>query len=598
MTTVEITPAAIRQRRQRGQELLAGCADSASVRGLRVAILSSFNVEFLPPLLAEALDRTGLRPSEVRLGEFGLISQEALNPSSSALQSHPDAVVVIPAVEDLLSGLYDRSSPIVQERTESLIDDRIHELETALRAVLDRLPSAMVYVVAFGTDRAPIEHVLDPASVRRGQWALERFLSRVRNLGALSPRIAVIDWDWHTRAEGVRRHFDERLWYLARMRLNPLGFATLSELIASHMGSHGLGTRKAIAVDLDNTLWGGVIGEDGLQGIVCGDEGVGLAFQDFQRELLALRETGVILAICSKNNPADAHEAFDRHPGMVLRREHFATERINWEDKATNIVGIADELDLGLDSFVMLDDNPIEREYVRHALPAVAVPELPQDPVRRPALLRNLPLFRRLALTEADSERPSSYTAHVARKRARTVSLSLEDYIESLEQKIAIEPVDEASLGRAAQLCQRTNQFNLTGKRYTIADLVKLLTDADAELHTVSVSDRFGNSGITGLIILRSLDSQTLELDTFLLSCRVLGRGVEAALLAFAAGCARARGARFLDGRYVPSAKNAQVADFYSRFGFEIMGEGAFRLELAGSKLGPTSVTHGVAAHA
>ncbi len=597
MTPEGITPAIIRQRRQRGQELLAG-SDSVSFRGLRVAILSSFNVDFLPPLLAEALDRTGLRPSEVSLGEFAHISQEALNPSSRVLQSRPDAVVVIPAVEDLLSGLYDRSSPIVEERTESLVDDRIHELETALLAVLDRLPSAMVYVVAFGTDRAPIEHLLDPASVRRGQWAIERFLSRVRSLGALSPQIAIVDWDWHTRAEGVRRHFDERLWYLARMRLNPLGLATLSELIALHMGSHGLGTRKAIAVDLDNTLWGGVVGEDGLHGIVCGDEGLGLAFQDFQRELLALRETGVILVICSKNNPADAHEALDRHPGMVLRREHFATERINWEDKAANIVGVADELDLGIDSFVMLDDNPIEREYVRHALPAVAVPELPEDPVRRPALLRSLTLFRRLALTEADSERPGAYTAHVARKRTRTVSLSLEDYIESLDQKIAIEPVDEASLGRAAQLCQRTNQFNLTAKRYTIADLGQLLTDADAELHTVSVSDRFGNSGITGLIILRSLNGQTVELDTFLLSCRVLGRGVEDVLLAFAAGRARARGARFLHGRYVPSAKNAQVAHFYSQFGFEIVGEGAFRLELARSKLGLASVAHGVAAHA
>jgi FkbH-like protein len=585
----------VADRRRRGQALLDGL--ESRERG-HVTVLSSFNVEWLPPLLAEALDRARLPLLEVRLGEFGQINLEALNPRSVALEHRPDAVVVIPAVEDMLAALYDRSAPVPEQQLDSLIEARVRELSTALDALLARLPSSMIYVVAFGTDRAPNEHLLDPTAARRGQRAIEHFLWRVRNLGALSPRIAIIDWDWHTRAEGTRRHFDERLWYLARMRLNPLGLATLSDLLALHIGAHGGATHRVIAIDLDNTLWGGVIGEDGMQGIVCGDDGVGLAFQDFQRELLALRETGVILAACSKNNPADAHEVLDRHPGMVLRREHFATERINWEDKATNIVAIADELDLGLDRFVMLDDNLVEREYIRRALPAVAVPELPQDPVRRPAFLRNSPLFRRLSLTQTDSERPAAYTAHVARKRARTVNLSLEDYIRSLEQTLSIEAVDDASLARAAQLCQRTNQFNLTSKRYTIAELEHLLSDADTELHTVAVRDRFGDSGITGLTILRFTDRERVEIDTFLLSCRVLGRAVEDAVLEFAARRARARGARFLGGSYVATAKNAQVADFYSRAGFEAVGEGVFRLDLERSELGRDRCANRVGAHA
>ncbi len=583
-------------RRRRGQQILSGSPGDPGER-LRVAVLSSFNVDFLPPLLADALDRAGLPTPEVRLGEFGQLSQEILNPRSKALES-AGAVIVIPAVEDMLLALYDRSVPIAQQEAESLVEDRINELETSLHALLERLPATMIYVVAFGADRAPVEHLLDPAAALRGQWAVERFLSQVRDLGGLSPRIVPIDWDWHTRAQGARRYFDPRLWYLARMRLNPLGLATLSDLIALHIGAHGGATRKLIAVDLDNTLWGGIVGEDGLQGVVCGEEGVGLAFQDFQRELLALRETGVILVICSKNNPEDAYEVLDRHPGMVLRRQHFATERINWEDKASNLVAIAEELDLGLESFVLLDDNPVERDYVGRALPAVAVPDLPQDPVRRPAFLRGLPLFARLSLTDADSERPAAYTAHVARKRARSVGLSLEDYLRSLEQTVSIEPVDDASIARAAQLCQRTNQFNLTTTRYTIAELEEMLADGDTELFTVAVSDRFGQSGITGLAIVRFVERERAEIDTLLLSCRVLGRGVEDALLDFAAARVRRRGVRFLDGRYLPTPKNGQAADFYSAAGFDPVGDGVFRVDLEHSQLGSGGHAQGVVTHA
>lgn len=588
----QLSTAELWRARQRGHELLRTASDPAGKP--RVAVLSSFNVDLLPPLLADALHRAGLPAPQVSLGEFGQITQEALNARSQALAASPDVVVVIPAVEDLLSALYERRARLSGEQAASLVDDRISELQAALRALLARLPAAMLYVVAFGADRAPLEHVLDPASPQRGQWAIERFLWRLRQFGQGSPRIAVVDWDWHTRAAGRRLYIDERLWYLGRMRLNPLGLATLSELLAAHITIQHTAGRKAIAVDLDNTLWGGVIGEDGLKGIVCGEEGVGLAFADFQRELLALRETGVVLTICSKNNPADAYEALERHPGVVLRREHFAAERINWEDKATNIAALADELDLGLDSFAMLDDNPVERDYVRRALPTVAVPELPDDPVRRPAFLRGLPLFRRLSLTAADSERPRSYATHAARKRARVASISLADYIESLQQHVSIAAVDDASLARAAQLCQRTNQFNMTTKRYTVAELELMLAGDLFELYTASVSDRFGDSGITGLAILTfgdcgpDPDSARAEIDTFLLSCRVLGRGVEDELLAFIARRARVRGAGLLCARFIPTAKNLHAGGFYARAGFQAAADGQFSLDLAHSELGIT----------
>ena len=189
-----------------------------------------------------------------------------------------------------------------------------------------------------------------------------------------------MDWDYFACRNGWASFCDDRLWYLGRMRLNPLGLASLADLVAEYLAAFRGATRKVVAVDLDNTLWGGVVGEVGVQGIVLGNEGLGLAFQDCQRELLKWHDSGTLLAVCSKNNPEDALAVFDQHPDMILKREHFAAVRINWQDKATNLREIAAELDLGIDSFVFLDDNPVERGWISKALPEVAVPSLPTDP--------------------------------------------------------------------------------------------------------------------------------------------------------------------------------------------------------------------------
>src|SRR5439155_2837189 len=215
------------------------------------------------------------------------------------------------------------------------------------------------------------------------------------------------------------------------------------------------------AIDLDDVLWGGVVGEVGLSGIELGEDGIGLAYQDLQRELLGLSRAGVLAAAASKNNPGDVDEVLDKHPGMVLRRGHFAALRVNWRDKVTNLRELAEELDLGLDSFVFLDDNPVERDWVRAALPEVLVPELPHDPVERPAFLRRAPWFRRISVTSADAARTESYQAQSRRRELRGTVTSFDDFLAELGQEIVVEPLHEGSLARAAQLAQRTNQFNL-----------------------------------------------------------------------------------------------------------------------------------------
>ena len=571
-----LAPTELAARRRRGTELVR----SGEQPDAEVAVLSTFNLDLLTAFLAEALDRHAL-PARVRMAGFGQLAAQIADPGSELYGGAPRDVVLVPAPEDVLGPLFagePHPDPL------ALADDAVAELEGQVATVLDRLPDATVAVVAFGARRAPAEHVLTPDAPDRGQAALERFDAGVRALAGTSARVVVVDWAWAVREHGWAAVSDARLWYLGRMRLNPTGNALLADLVAGRLAARrGVGRRKVAAIDLDDTLWGGVVGETGVGGLQVGGEGAGLAFQDVQRELLRLHAGGVLLVMCTKNERDDALSGFE-HPAMLLRREHFVAERINWQDKAANLRELAEELNVGIDAFVFLDDNPREREWVRQALPEVVVPELPADPADRPAFVAALPWFQTVAVTEDDRRRAQSYHAQGERRRAQTSSGSFEDYLASLEQRVTIEPVGEPTLPRAAQLCQKTNQFNLTSRRHTQGDLERMLADPAYDLLTVGVADRFGDSGITGVAIVRD-EGERSEVDTLLLSCRVLGRRVEDALLAVVARRARERGARSLHGRFVATQRNAQVATFYPDRGFAPEGEGAWSLSLEDGEL-------------
>jgi FkbH-like protein len=566
-----LEPAELSARRRHGAELLRAAEPPAD----ELAVLSTFNLDLLPPFLAEALDRHGVG-ARLWLAGFGQLAAEIANPDSELYRRAPGDVLLVPAPEDLLAPLYvgDRGADPLELATE-----RVAELRGQVQTLLERLPGATIQVAVLGAERAPAEHLLGPSAPARGQAALAHLDTGIRGLGDLGGRVLMADFDWAARQAGRAALHDARLWYLGRMRLNPAGHALLADVVAGGLAvERGIRRRKVAAVDLDGTLWGGVVGEVGPTSVEVGEEGVALAFQDFQRELVRLHDSGVLIVLCSKNDPEYALAAFD-HPSMVLRREHVVAERVNWRDKATNLRELADELDLGLESFVFLDDNPREREWIRQALPMVTVPELPADPTERPAFLARSPWFRTLAVTDADRSRSASYRAQGSRRRAQASAESFEDYLGSLEQRLTIEPVTEATVPRAAQLCQRTNQFNLTTRRHAQADIERMLADPAYDLVTLSVSDRFGDSGITGFAITRHADERA-ELDTLLLSCRLLGRCVEDAFLAALARRAHERGAHTLLGAYEPTDRNAQVADFLSDHGFTAAGERRWELDL------------------
>ena len=339
--------------------------------------------------------------------------------------------------------------------------------------------------------------------------------------------------------------------------------------------------KKCIVLDLDNTLWGGVLGEEGISGIKIGGDYPGKAFAFFQKSLLQLSKAGVILAVCSKNNEADVLEAWDKNPFMVLKKEHFAAYRINWTDKATNIKELADELNIGLDSFVFVDDNPTERELIKQMLPMVSVPEFPSQPYELPVFFRQMvdDYFKVYSITEEDKKKTEQYKANAARAQAQHSFADFGAFLESLDIQMTIEAANEFNIPRIAQMTQKTNQFNLTTKRYTDADVKGFLAKG-WKIWCISVADRFGDNGITGCIMINGD-----EIDTFLLSCRILGKGIEKAFIKKIMALLKESGMSSVKASYLPTVKNVQVANFYDTCGFvcvvqETDGSKAYVLDL------------------
>ena len=327
--------------------------------------------------------------------------------------------------------------------------------------------------------------------------------------------------------------------------------------------------KKCIVLDLDNTLWGGILGEDGIEGIKIGGDYPGKAFLYFQKSLVELSKSGVILAVCSKNNEADVRECWAKNPYNIINEKYISSYRINWNNKADNIKEIAKELNLGLDSFVFIDDNPAERELVKQMLPMVEVPEFPLQPYNLISFVDVLTekYFKVYSLTEEDKKKTEEYKANAERSKAQTKFADMDSFIRSLEIKITIQAANKMNINRIAQMTQKTNQFNLTTKRYTENDLYAILAEG-AKIWCLSVSDKFGDSGITGAIIIKNS-----EIDELLLSCRILGKGIEKEFISQILLKLKHNRIYKLTATYIPTQKNVQVKEFYESNGFELITE-------------------------
>lgn len=377
-----------------------------------------------------------------------------------------------------------------------------------------------------------------------------------------------------------------RFYFISQMIFSPDVAAGFFQWFEKRKSQIDGGRKKCLVLDLDNTLWGGVLGEDGVDGIKIGGDYPGNAFQYFQEGIVELGRHGVILAVCSKNNEADVIEAWKTNPFMKLMERHLSAYRINWENKADNIRAIAKELNIGLDSMVFVDDNPTERELVRQQLPMVSVPEFPKRPYGLMSLLQQLvnDYFRAYNLTSEDLAKTEQYKANARRSAAQHQYTNLTDFIRSLEIQIDIIQADRFNILRIAQMTQKTNQFNLTTHRYTEADITAFLERGDM-VYCISVRDKFGDNGITGAIILKR-EGDHAAVDTLLLSCRILGKGIETAFVKTVLNLLHGQGITSVEACYVPTAKNGQVCDFYDKIGFELLSENdgvkAYSLSMGG----------------
>jgi FkbH-like protein len=531
----------------------------------RVAVLRSFTVEPMVPLFRATAFIGGFDLS-VHLSDFNAYPQEILDPGSSLYRFKPDAAILAVQSRDLAPELWNEFGDLDLGQIRAA-SSRVATDFGQLISTFRKNCAAHLLVHNLEQPCFPANGILDAQRGHSQRSIFEQMNQGLRKIAEEHTGVFILDYDALVARHGRGNWHDEQKWLTVRF---PLAGPSMNHLVDEWMRfMYPLAGKiaKCLVVDLDNTLWGGVIGEDGMDDIRLGPEYPGAAYQELQRALLDLHRRGILLAICSKNNPDDAWEVLNHHAGMKLQPRHFSATRINWAEKSENLREIAAELNIGLDSLAFLDDSPSERRQVRSALPEVWVVDLPDDPMRFARMARECPLFERLSLSAEDRQRSEIYHTQRAREQLQRETVSREDFFRSLQQEAEIVPVSKATLARVAQLTNKTNQFNLTARRFSEQEIVDLCASAGWSCFSLRVQDRFGDNGLVGVAITHC-EADTCEIDTFLMSCRVIGRTLETAFLSFLASHAGAQGACRLRGWFRPTKKNQPARDFYLNHGF------------------------------
>ncbi|MGY5852947.1 MAG: HAD-IIIC family phosphatase [Candidatus Thorarchaeota archaeon] len=533
---------------------------------LNMAVIGSSTLEPLAACVDIKARLHGLIPS-TWVGGFNTFRQESLDSKSELYVSDPDLVILSVDAWSLVDQLF--LSNFVRMDAGQLEDEmkRIVNEVTQIAKVLEDKSSALILVSNF------IIPVFTPLGIvdNKQKIGLRAFIEganrlleeRLRN----SNRIFCVDVDSVAASFGKKDITNWNTWYRGSFPFSEDFTVYLADEYVRYIRALKGLSKKCIVLDMDNTLWGGVIGEDGMEGIKLGNTSPGIEFVDFQRALLSLYNRGVILALNSKNNFDDAIQVLREHPFQVLKEEHFAAYRINWQHKSQNLVELAKEINIGLDSMVFLDDNPHEREQVRQALPEVMVVDLPKNPRLYRSTLEQLDVFDVLSLTKEDLERGEMYVGKRMRLELEQSASNLEDFLRTLDLVVTVREVTDFDMPRVVQLIGKTNQFNLTTRRYSDAETKDLRDSKDSAVYCMSVKDKFGDEGLVGVAIVRKEDAQW-TIDSFLMSCRVIKRSVETAFMAKIISDARKENVQAIEGHYIPTKRNHPASDFYERHNF------------------------------
>lgn len=537
-------------------------------RKSKIALIGSTTLNLLVPILRAKCAASGIA-ADIYCGEFAQYNQEILDPDSGLAAFSPDVIIIAPDWRAL-------SLPDEVNDPDTISETHISSLKNLWRRCLDRWGA---FVIQHNFDIPPTDpYGYMSAAKKNGRGRVIRQINlKLWEAAEHEGGVAILDVEQIASIFGKTTWTDPALWHTARQYPSAEALPLLAHYQAGLLRAfYGL-SAKCLVVDLDNTLWGGVIGEDGITGIELGGTPAGEAYIEFQHYLQSLRRRGIILAVCSKNDEHEAKRPFYEHPEMIVTLNDFAMFVANWQPKDENLRLIAKTLNIGIDSLLFVDDNPTERDWVRRQIPEVIVPEMPQDPALFINVLDKGRYFESLSLTDEDRLRSDTYRANAQRTILQSSSENLDDFLAGLQMKVELMPFNDSNLPRIIQLINKTNQFNLTTRRTSEATVCDLMNQSECYTQTMRLIDRFGDNGLVGVLI-AFVESGNLRIDTWLISCRVLGRRVEDVMINAAMQYAMKNDLTSVIGEYIPTSKNGQVKDIYDRLGFmrvEETSEGA-----------------------
>lgn len=543
--------------------------DSSTLPVLKVALLGDNPTQLLNVALKGYAVNEGYN-LDIYEAEYNQIDLEILHQGSELYETNPRFVLIFQSTQKLLGKFYKTPKSerhLFAQKQLDLVFNYIENLNSGLKANIlfcnfPEIDENIYGNYANKTDQSFIYQL------RKLNYELMNLAGRYKNffindLALLNNRFGL------NTAHSPSMHANSSMIYT--LDFLPVVAKNTIDILKAINGK----IKKCLIMDLDNTLWGGVIGDDGMEGIQIGHLGIGEAFTRLQKWAKELKERGIILAVCSKNDENNAKEPFEKHPEMVLRLEDIAVFVANWNNKADNIRYIQQVLNIGFDSLVFIDDNPAERKIVRDNLPEVTVPELPEDPAYYLDYLQQLNLFETASsVTDEDGDRTRQYQEEAKRVSIRQSFVNENEFLQSLDMSCAAGPFEKMDIPRLAQLTQRSNQFNLRTVRYTDEDITRICNDGNFLTRSFKLSDTFGDYGLVSLIILKKINETDLLVDTWIMSCRVLKRGLEQFVLNEIANAAKEKGCERIIGEYIPTAKNGMVKEHYPKLGFSVFEEG------------------------
>jgi FkbH-like protein len=547
--------------------------DFSSLPVCRMALLGDSATQFF----AQAIKAYGYEEKisvEVFEAEFDQIDLQILNTDSELYAFAPEIIVVYPSAERL----WERLAGTEPQARVQFADSIVSEIRGWWEAVATRSKAKIIHLNFVEFNDAVFGNFAAKTSASF-PYQVKKINLELMNLAREQKHVFVADIAGLSNRVGYANTHDPRLYAVAKVAFAldflPVAAKSVLEIVNAINGK----IKKCLIFDLDNTIWGGVIGDDGMENILIGELGIGHAFDALQRWMKELKNRGILLAACSKNEEDAAKQPFREHPDMVLRLDDIAVFAANWDNKVDNIKQIQRMLNIGFDTMVFIDDNPFERNLVRELLPEVTVPELPDDPSLFVSHLRSLNLFETASFSEEDLQRTRQYREEVKRGDFQKALTSISDYLSALKMVSLVRPFDDFSVPRIAQLTQRSNQFNLRTVRYTEADIDRIRKSDKFLTLSFNLEDKFGDYGLIGLIILEKLEGGAAFIDTWIMSCRVLKRGMEEFIVNQIAKHARQLGMERLVGQYLPTSKNKMVRDLYPQMGF-VQSNGKWELDL------------------